>query len=403
MQRLLVVWCPDLCQEHEHGREARAGVAVAETLGRFSPGVDIVRPGVCALSTRGPSRYFGGDEALAGLVAGSFGEVKNPVGGTGVRVQVGVADGLLAALLAARNAVKEPLVVAPGASPDFLGAWPLAVLERPELADLLYRLGIRSLGAFAALPAHHVLARFGTDGALCHQVARGTRDDLPGLRPTSRGPSGRGRGRGQSSRGRKNPTSRGKNPWPQEPEQAAGHQHQPGFWGGSAAVEARAARALARAAEILGPEAVQQGRLQGGRGPAERARLVPWTAASTTGDGGRFDAKYRAAGPPWPGRVPAPAPVVVATGAVPALLVDDGDHPVGVTAGGTASARPVRLSVDGGAWAEVVGWAGPWPADERWWSAPSRRRLARIQVVTASGAHLLAREQGRWWVEGTYD
>src|SRR5271168_2550285 len=102
MQRLLVVWCPDLLEEHEHGREARAGTSVAETLGRFSPGVDFVRPGVCALSTRGPSRYFGGDEALAGLVAGSFDEVKNPTGGTGVRTQVGVADGLLAAMLAAQ-------------------------------------------------------------------------------------------------------------------------------------------------------------------------------------------------------------------------------------------------------------------------------------------------------------
>jgi protein ImuB len=62
------------------------------------------------------------------------------------------------------------------------------------------------------------------------------------------------------------------------------------------------------------------------------------------------------------------------------------------------------VSVDGGPPAEVVAWAGPWPADERWWDAEARRRRARLQVVTAgAGAHLLALEAGRWWVEATYD
>jgi len=62
---------------------------------------------------------------------------------------------------------------------------------------------------------------------------------------------------------------------------------------------------------------------------------------------------------------------------------------------------PDRLSVEGGPWEPLSGWAGPWPADERWWSR-SRRRGARLQAVTARAAHLLLVERGRWWVEATY-
>jgi protein ImuB len=52
----------------------------------------------------------------------------------------------------------------------------------------------------------------------------------------------------------------------------------------------------------------------------------------------------------------------------------------------------------------VVGWAGPWLLDERWWDPPVRRRRARFQVVTADGrAHLLVVEDGQWWLEATYD
>jgi protein ImuB len=83
-------------------------------------------------------------------------------------------------------------------------------------------------------------------------------------------------------------------------------------------------------------------------------------------------------------------------------LVDADGHLVRVSGGGMVSAAPARLSVDGGPWSAVVGWAGPWPSDERWWSTP--RRQARMQVVTGAGlAHLLTRERSGWWLEGTYD
>ena len=88
---------------------------------------------------------------------------------------------------------------------------------------------------------------------------------------------------------------------------------------------------------------------------------------------------------------------------LPALLSDGAGRPVGVTGAGMATAVPARLSVAGGPWVEIVGWAGPWPSDERWWSPRGRRRQARMQVVTTRTAHLLTRERGEWWLEATYD
>ena len=46
-------------------------------------------------------------------------------------------------------------------------------LDDADLATLLRRLGIRSLGDFAALGARDVLTRFGAKGAWLHRLARG--------------------------------------------------------------------------------------------------------------------------------------------------------------------------------------------------------------------------------------
>src|SRR5207237_148258 len=57
------------------------------------------RPGLCTVATRGPARYFGGEEALARRVVAAVATV---VAGTGAHVGAGVADGAFAAALAAR-------------------------------------------------------------------------------------------------------------------------------------------------------------------------------------------------------------------------------------------------------------------------------------------------------------
>src|ERR1700686_2047074 len=58
--------CPELVVErHDPARDARVFEAAVAAVATFTPGVEVPRPGLCAIATRGPSRYFGGDGALA--------------------------------------------------------------------------------------------------------------------------------------------------------------------------------------------------------------------------------------------------------------------------------------------------------------------------------------------------
>ncbi|HEX6312800.1 MAG TPA: DNA polymerase Y family protein [Acidimicrobiia bacterium] len=148
--------------------EARAFERVARAVEAFTPRLVLERPGRLSFPTRGPARYFGGDESLAGRVLAAVGAVDV------LDARMGVADGAFAAELAARTT--EPgtaRVVEPGESPPFLAGWPVAALGDPDLADLLVRLGLRTLGDFTALPAPAVLARFGPVGARAHRLASG--------------------------------------------------------------------------------------------------------------------------------------------------------------------------------------------------------------------------------------
>jgi nucleotidyltransferase/DNA polymerase involved in DNA repair len=360
MDRLLVVRCPGLLEEDEGGATLRTFVSVLAAVEVYCPWVEAVRPGICSLPARGPARYFGGEQALVDLVAGATAAITD--------TEVGIADGLFGAVLAARAA----LVVPAGTTPAFLAPLPVSALGDPDLAELLARLGIRTLGEFAALPERHVLGRFGADGVACHRVARGDSGELAGLRQ------------------------------PGIDRHIESHQHggrpaastQGGFWGGASDRDARAARTLADVQRILGADGVLRIRLQGGRSPAERSRLVTWGARETPSD--------RTLDAPWPGQIPPPAPAIVHTPPLGAEVIDDAGEPVVVSGRGLLTATPGRLSVAGGPWTAVTAWAGPWPAEERWWSR-ARRRTARMQVVLAGeDARLLLTEQGRWWVEATY-
>jgi protein ImuB len=186
MTRVLVVWCPDWPEpgpgpagpvgrdgrdSRDEGVQARAFEPVVAAVEEFCPRVEVLRPGACAIGARGPARYFGGERALAAKIA-------DAVTGRGFACRIGVADGLFAAQLAARAArpdgeLEAGVIVAAGESAAFLGPHPVGCLGNPDLADLLPRLGIRTLGEFAALPAAEAANRFGADGALAHRLARG--------------------------------------------------------------------------------------------------------------------------------------------------------------------------------------------------------------------------------------
>jgi protein ImuB len=108
--------------------------------------------------------------------------------------------------------------------------------------------------------------------------------------------------------------------------------------------------------------------------------------------------------PPWPGRLPLPAPAVVHPRPVTAEVLDGEGRLVAVSARGELSATPESLALDGGAARRVTAWAGPWPAEERWWDRAASRRRARLQLcLDDRSAHLVVLEGARWRVEATYD
>ncbi|MEU5878908.1 DNA polymerase Y family protein [Spirillospora sp. NPDC047279] len=158
--------CPELVvAERDTDAEGRLFETVVEAVAALTPKVEVVRPGMCAIAARGPARFYGGEESLRLMVQDAVVEA-------GFDCGAGIADGLFAAELAARTE-DGGTVVPEGGAAAFLAPYPLTVLDRPELADLLKRLGVRTLGAFASLPSGHVAGRFGTDGALAQRLARG--------------------------------------------------------------------------------------------------------------------------------------------------------------------------------------------------------------------------------------
>ena len=166
--RVMVVACPDLhLSVGPDIQRARRHEQMIAVVTGFCPDVEVVEPGVCAFGARGPARYFGGETALAGRITAALADL-------GVDSRTGVADGLFAALLAARDGTTVP----PGGTARFLAGQPVSVLadrdlSAQDLAALLKRLGLCTLGDFAALPVRDVASRFGDAGERAHRLARG--------------------------------------------------------------------------------------------------------------------------------------------------------------------------------------------------------------------------------------
>jgi protein ImuB len=169
--------CPGLAlRPVDTAGEARAFEALSRAVEVLAPRLALDRPGLLNVATRGPSRYFGGDEAFATRL------LTEVTGVGGADVRIGVADGVFAARLAARRA--EPggaFVVPAGESAAFLAPWPVRTLDDDNLASLLVRLGLPTLGDFAGLPEASVLGRFGLSGLGAHRRARGEDEYPPSL------------------------------------------------------------------------------------------------------------------------------------------------------------------------------------------------------------------------------
>ncbi len=169
-----------------------------------------------------------------------------------------------------------------------------------------------------------------------------------------------------------------------------------GLWGGVGEEEARARRALARVQGLLGGEAVRVGVLSGGRGPEERITMVPLG-----------EELVPAADPaqPWPGRLPEPAPAVILAHR-PRIRLEAADGtPVWVTDRGLFTTDPTHLHWGSRSW-RLLGWTGPWPLDDRWWthrSSPGYVARAQVLLDGDTRALLLLAYDHAWHVEGLYE
>ena len=164
--------CPQLhVVTADPARDARHFEDVTAAVDDLVPRAEVLRPGLLVLPVRGAARYFGSEQAAAERLV-------DAVAAAGAECQVGIADRLPTAVFAARAG----RIVEPGQDAVFLSALSirqlatepsLAAPGREDLADLLWRMGIRNVGQFAALSRADVASRFGADAVAAHRFARG--------------------------------------------------------------------------------------------------------------------------------------------------------------------------------------------------------------------------------------
>lgn len=169
------------------------------------PLVEVTAPGIIVFATRGPSRHAGGDDALAALVRAAIQRQLGAAHDTGAahgtgtarpRFGIGIADGRLAAAIAAQHSLHTgiPHVVAPGASRNVLSDTPVHALVQcvevigavgagvpgaddvasyREVVSLLQRLGLYRFGDVATLSEADLIARLGAFGRDLFRLAHG--------------------------------------------------------------------------------------------------------------------------------------------------------------------------------------------------------------------------------------
>jgi protein ImuB len=183
---------------HDPDGDARRFENVVTAIAALIPRVEITEPGMLSFLAKGPSRYFGGEQAMAQrmatLATDVIADTSDAPSGTGPPALaavggfgMGIADGRFAAAIAARHAAAQgrPVIVPGGveATAEFLAPLSVQMLASvagldDDFVELLKRLGVRNLGQLAALSMADVLARFGRLGEFAHRIASGG-DDRP--------------------------------------------------------------------------------------------------------------------------------------------------------------------------------------------------------------------------------
>src|SRR5690606_40020126 len=99
--------CPELeVLAHDPAADARRFEPVVRAVAELAPRLEVVEPGWLCLAARGPSRYFGGEAAVAARLVGTVTALLGkPAAGM---VGVGIADGRSTSAIAARRATRAP-------------------------------------------------------------------------------------------------------------------------------------------------------------------------------------------------------------------------------------------------------------------------------------------------------
>jgi protein ImuB len=420
--------CPQLhVVTADADRDARFFEGVIAAVDDLVPRAEVLRPGLLVLPVRGAARYFGSEQQAAERLI-------DAVAAAGAECQVGIADQLSTAVFAARAG----RVVQAGGDARFLSVLSIRQLAtepslsgpgRAELTDLLWRMGIRTIGQFAALSRTDVASRFGADGVTAHRFARGEPE---------RGPSGRepppeleavldcdppidrvdaaafagrslagalhqtlmGAGVGCTRLAIHAVTANGEElhrvwrcaePLTEDATADRVRWQLDGWLSSRTSRNPRPTAAVTllrlRAVEVVSAEALQLP-LWGGLGEEDRLRarralvrvqglLGPEAVRVPVLSGGRGPAERITLTPlgdePVPQADPGPPWPGQLPEPSPAVLLDDPvelldaqGNPIRVTGRGMFSADPVRLTVHGRD-EPLHWWAGPWPVDERWW------------------------------------
>jgi protein ImuB len=434
--------CPQLhVVTADADRDARFFEGVLAAVDDVVPRAEVLRPGLVALPVRGAARFFGSEQQAAERLI-------DAVAAAGAECQVGIADRLSTAVFAARAG----RVVQPGEDARFLSVLSIRQLAtepslsgpgRDDLVDLLWRMGIRTIGQFATLPRSDVASRFGADAVSAHRFARGEPERGPSGRelpteldavldcdpPIDRVDAAAFAGRSLASTLHQTLMAAGvgctrlaihavtangeelcrvwrcAEPLTEDATADRVRWQLDGWLNKRTAEDRPTAPVTLLRLEAI--EVVTAGALQlplwGGLGEEDRMRarralvrvqglLGPEAVQVPVLSGGRGPAERITLTPlgdepvpqadpnrPWPGQLPEPSPTVLLDD--PVELLDAQGNSIRVTSRGLFSADPARLTARDHD-DRLRWWAGPWSVDERWWNPElGKGRTARAQVL----------------------
>jgi len=444
--------------------DSRAFEPVLTAVEQLIPGVQALRPGMCAVQVRGAAQYYGGEKAAALTVIARVNEI------AASDARAGVADALFTAVHAARSTLptasrsrpSSVRVVPAGDSASFLAPLPLAALEEPQIVTLLLKLGVSTLGEFAQLDSTDVRIRFGEVGARLHALASG-RDPQAFIARTPpidldvvvdfepaldrvdqvafavRSRAGdfvdalvRAHLVATAIRVELDSESGevAERVWLHPRSFSASDVVDRVRWQiqGSNVIAAGLSAGISRVR--IAPETVDQighhetGLWGSGLEPRihhglsrVQSMLGHGGVLVPTIEGGRTlqsrqrltawgdrSVAVRSAQRPWPGALPDPLPGTVFSHRHPVHVFAADGTAVSVDERGLLLAPPTRLSTSDSRSRSLTAWAGPWPLAERWWEPESPGRSWRFQAVDDTGcAWLLVLDDGGWWAEARYD